>query len=158
METYQHVLYNLIKKGVIIVDNLKNEILNYIENNYDEMINKLDNEINNRIKAVRKSLKLSQSNFGKSLFISQDTVSLLERGKQNPTERQILDICEKFNVNEEWLMFGKGEMFRDVLKELDLHKDIKQTTNDLYSLDEEDREMIKDLIRSMKSKYEKRES
>lgn len=140
------------------MDNLKNEILNYIENNYDEMINKLDNEINNRIKAVRKSLKLSQSNFGKSLFISQDTVSLLERGKQNPTERQILDICEKFNVNEEWLMFGKGEMFRDVLKELDLHKDIKQTTNDLYSLDEEDREMIKDLIRSMKSKYEKRES
>lgn len=140
------------------MDNLKNEILNYIENNYDEMISKLDNEINNRIKAVRKSLKLSQSNFGKSLFISQDTVSLLERGKQNPTERQILDICEKFNVNEEWLMFGKGEMFRDVLKELDLHKDIKQTTNDLYSLDEEDREMIKDLIRSMKSKYEKRES
>ncbi|MCX0390777.1 helix-turn-helix domain-containing protein [Clostridium perfringens] len=140
------------------MDNLKNEILNYIENNYDEMINKLDNEINNRIKAIRKSLKLSQSNFGKSLFISQDTVSLLERGKQNPTERQILDICEKFNVNEEWLMFGKGEMFRDVLKELDLHKDIKQTTNDLYSLDEEDREMIKDLIRSMKSKYEKRES
>lgn len=140
------------------MDNLKNEILNYIENNYDEMINKLDNEINNRIKNVRKTLKLSQANFGKSLFISQDTVSLLERNKQNPTERQIADICEKFDVNVEWLMFGKGEMFRDVLKELDLHKDIKQTTNDLYSLDEEDREMIKDLIRAMKSKYEKRES
>lgn len=140
------------------MDNFEKEILTFIENNYNEMINQINNEINNRIKEIRKSLKLSQANFGKSLFISQDSVSLLERGKQNPTERQIADICYKFDVNVEWLMFGKGEMYRDVLKDLDLHKDIKQTTNDLYSLDEDDREMIKDLIKSIKLRYEKRES
>lgn len=124
--------------------------------NYIKLTN--DNEINNRIKEIRKAVKLNQANFGKELFISQDTVSLLETGKQKPTERQLLDICLKFDINIEWLMFGNGEMYLDVLKELQINDEIKKITNDLYSLDEEDREAIKILIKKMKSNISQKES
>lgn len=138
------------------MDNIKKEISNYIQMNYIKLTN--DNEINNRIKEIRKAVKLNQANFGKELFISQDTVSLLETGKQKPTERQLLDICLKFDINIEWLMFGNGEMYLDVLKELQINDEIKKITNDLYSLDEEDREAIKILIKKMKSNISQKES
>lgn len=136
------------------MDETKKEILNYIKKNYTNMTNDNKNKVNIRIKEIRKNLKLNQVNFGKELFISQDTVSLLETGKQKPTERQLLDICLKFDINIEWLMFGIGEIYLDILKELQIDEEIKKITNDLYSLDEKDREVIKQLIKNIKEKID----
>ncbi|MDK0692443.1 helix-turn-helix transcriptional regulator [Clostridium perfringens] len=140
---------NIIETIDTIIENQIEEINKY----YDSILN--FNEIADRINEIRKERKLSQETFGKLLFISQDTISMIERGKRVPTLRLLVDICKKFSINWQWLILGKGEKYIDVLEELEITKEIKDITNDLYSLDEEDRETIKLLIKSIKSKIKK---
>lgn len=64
-----------------------------------------------RLKQLRKLQKMTQKEFGEKIGVSGDTISSIETGKVNLTDRNISLICEKFNVNEEWLREGKGEMF-----------------------------------------------
>jgi transcriptional regulator with XRE-family HTH domain len=67
--------------------------------------------MNERIKQLRNNLRLTQEDFGKLIKVAKTTVSTMEIGKQPITERNILTICEKFDVNETWLRTGEGEMF-----------------------------------------------
>jgi len=67
--------------------------------------------MNRRIKEIRETLKLSQSGFANMLNLKRNSISLIEVGKRNPSDRTILDICQKFNVSEDWLRTGTGEMF-----------------------------------------------
>lgn len=41
----------------------------------------------------------------------KSSISEIESGKAPITERTIISICAQFNVNEEWLRTGKGDMF-----------------------------------------------
>ncbi|MDU4476633.1 helix-turn-helix transcriptional regulator [Clostridium sp.] len=69
-------------------------------------------EIFERIKYLRKSiLKLSQEDFAKKIGLSRSNVGNIEVGRINVTERVIGDIITQYNVNEEWLRNGTGEMF-----------------------------------------------
>lgn len=67
--------------------------------------------MNNRIKALRKNLNLNQGEFADKLKLSRSHISSLENGVREITERIVFDICREFNVNEEWLRTGEGEMF-----------------------------------------------
>jgi transcriptional regulator with XRE-family HTH domain len=64
-----------------------------------------------RIRAIRKTLKLSQSEFAKWIGIKSTALSMIEMGKNALTEQNIKLICMTFNVNDAWLRTGKGEMF-----------------------------------------------
>lgn len=66
--------------------------------------------MNTRIKELRNYLNLSQKEFGNTIGL-RSSISDIELGKAPITERTIIAICSKFNVNEKWLRFGKGEMF-----------------------------------------------
>lgn len=110
--------------------------------------------INDRLKELRKKEKLSQKVFGEKIFLSQDQISLLEKGKRNLTDRSINDICREFSVNKEWLTTGLGDMYLDCLKDLNVEKEIKEITNMLFELDEEDREAITNMISLLKKKKE----
>lgn len=69
--------------------------------------------INDNIKTLREDyLDISQSDFADKIGIRRNSVSLIETGKRNPSERTISDICEVFNVNIEWLRTGFGDVFR----------------------------------------------
>ena len=68
--------------------------------------------INNRIKEVRQSKGLTQSQFSEVIGLSRNYIALIEIGERVPSDRTISDICREFNVNEEWLRTGEGEMFR----------------------------------------------
>ena len=70
-----------------------------------------------RIKLLRKELNLSQELFGKKIGITKSSVSLLESGKNSPSEQTVKLICREFNVNKEWLETGKGEMFVKIPEE-----------------------------------------
>lgn len=70
--------------------------------------------MNERIKQIRKKSGLSQDDFGNAIGITRSSVSLLESGRNNPSEQTIRLICTEFNVNEEWLRTGEGEMFNDM--------------------------------------------
>ena len=64
--------------------------------------------MNERFKEVRKTLGLTQSEFGKSLGISNTAISKSEKGENNVSESNIISICREFGVNEEWLRTGVG--------------------------------------------------
>lgn len=70
-------------------------------------------DINARIKIVRGALQLTLREFCTPININNSTLSLIENGKRNATDRTIADICRTYLVNEEWLRTGTGDMFVD---------------------------------------------
>ncbi len=73
--------------------------------------------VNERIKEIRKSLDLTLDKFGERIGVKKAAVSRWENGDKI-ADRMILSICREFNVNEDWLRNGTGEMFlqRDKLQ------------------------------------------
>ncbi|MFQ9544998.1 MAG: helix-turn-helix domain-containing protein [Clostridium sp.] len=67
--------------------------------------------MNERLKLLRSTLKLTTREFAKVINLSGGAITNMEKGVRNITDRVISDICREFNVNEEWLRDGKGEMF-----------------------------------------------
>ncbi len=67
--------------------------------------------IGERIKAVRTDKKLTLEKFGEKIGIKKSSLSQIENGKVNVTDRVIKSICREFNVNEHWLLTGEGDMF-----------------------------------------------
>lgn len=68
------------------------------------------NSFGERISALISELGITKTSFADRLNITQPYVSkLIKNG--TPSDRLIEDICEKFNVREEWLRTGEGEMF-----------------------------------------------
>lgn len=67
--------------------------------------------MNNRIKEIRKALNLTQSEFGAKVGVKGNTIGNYEIGLRTPSDAVIFSICREFNVNEEWLRNGTGEMF-----------------------------------------------
>lgn len=76
-------------------------------------VNQMENAstINERIALVFDSSGKNQTSIAQSINISQQMVSMICRGKANPSDRTIADICRVFNVDEVWLRTGKGEMY-----------------------------------------------
>ena len=46
--------------------------------------------------------------------MKQGSISDIERGYCTVTEKTIIAISSKFNVNEEWLRTGTGEIFKSI--------------------------------------------
>lgn len=67
-----------------------------------------------RVKELRKVLGLSGEKFGEKIGVTRSAISDIERGRNGLSEQNILAICREFNVNEEWLRTGTGEMFKDM--------------------------------------------
>lgn len=70
-----------------------------------------------RIKELRKELHLSQEIFGERLGVTKASISRLESGVNNVTESMVKLICSEFNVSEDWLRTGEGEMFESIPKD-----------------------------------------
>ena len=69
--------------------------------------------IGERIKEVRKQQKLNQTKFASELGISQNHVSNIENGNENPSTTLVKLISIKFNVSEEWIKDGIGTPITD---------------------------------------------
>ncbi len=62
------------------------------------------NAIGKRVKEIRLENGLNQSEFGKRLSVSQDTISLWEKGKTLPNTEFIIEMCKQFNVSANYLL------------------------------------------------------
>ena len=69
--------------------------------------------IGQRIKEARKALKLSQTEFGEHVNLTQNYISLLETGDRMLADRTLKDICRYYGISEPWLRDGIGSMFND---------------------------------------------
>lgn len=65
-----------------------------------------------RLKEIRKTNPdwKTQDDFADFLGISKSNLSSYEAGRRTPSDAVIQLICQKCNVNEEWLRTGSGEM------------------------------------------------
>lgn len=64
-----------------------------------------------RLKKLRRTLDLTQQAFADSIGLKQNTIAQYEMGRTVPSDAILFSICREFNVNEEWLRDGSGEMF-----------------------------------------------
>ena len=67
--------------------------------------------MNERIRELRKTLGLTLDKFGERLGVKKAALSAIENGHRNLTDQMFKSICREFNVNENWLRTGEGEMF-----------------------------------------------
>ena len=70
--------------------------------------------IGERIEILRKDLSMSRRVFGEKLGVSESVIVNIEYDRlKRPDQKESLYklICKEFNVNEEWLRTGNGEMF-----------------------------------------------
>lgn len=75
-------------------------------------------EVYERIKELRKEhLKLSQAAFGERLGVNRDVINNIENNRLSKPEQKLSLmklICKEFQVNEDWLLNGNGEMFEEL--------------------------------------------
>ena len=67
-----------------------------------------------RVKEIRKSLEMTMEQFGSRLGVTKVAISRIEKGERNLTEQMSRAICREFNVSEEWLKTGEGEMYQQL--------------------------------------------
>lgn len=77
-----------------------------------------------RLKEIRKNHNKgkTQDMFADFLGIPKQNISSYEIGRRTPSDAVIQLICEKCNVNEEWLRTGEGEMLNPVTKNDEISK------------------------------------
>lgn len=68
-------------------------------------------EIKDRIKEIRNKYNMTQQEFADKLGIKRNTIATYETGKSNPSDSAVMLICREFNINEDWIRTGNGEMF-----------------------------------------------
>lgn len=80
--------------------------------------------VGKRIKEIRKTNNFSQTEFAEILEIAQGGVSEMEKGGTMPGGVLITKICQRFNIDANWLLMGIGTYARDGVG--NLNKDIKK--------------------------------
>ena len=70
-----------------------------------------------RVKEIRKSLGLTLEKFGDKVGVTKVAISNIEKGNRNLTDQMAISICREFNVNENWLRTGEGEMFIELSRD-----------------------------------------
>ncbi len=86
--------------------------------------------MNERIKKLRKTLDLTQREFGERLGIKGNTIANYELGRNEPIDAVLSLICREFNVNETWLRTGEGEMFEELTEQQKILKYTALLLND----------------------------
>ena len=117
-----------------------------------------------RIKAIRKHYDLTQAEFGDRIGVKGNTITNYENDLRNPSDAIIVSICREFNVNEEWLRTGNGEMFQPITKNDEISKlfgEVLKENNDdfkrrlisaLAKLDDVGWEKLQNLIDNISNK------
>lgn len=86
-----------------------------------------------RVRELRKELQLTLEKFGKPLGVGKTAISKIENGERGLTDQMILAICREYNVDENWLRTGEGEMF----KKLNRQQELAQLTATLFKEEED---------------------
>lgn len=119
--------------------------------------------IGERIEILRKDLSMSRRVFGEKLGVSESVIVNIEYDRlKRPDQKESLYklICKEFNVNEEWLRTGNGEMFIPLTRDqliTDFAADLimedntfkKRLVEVLAKLDENEWEVLEKLAESL---------
>jgi transcriptional regulator with XRE-family HTH domain len=90
--------------------------------------------MNTQLKILRSELNLTLKQLADALNLTSGTISLIENGKRNLTDRTIADLERIYRVNPEWLRTGEGEMFKERTREVE----IAEMTSNMFHADNTD--------------------
>lgn len=113
-----------------------------------------------RIKKLRKTLELTQQEFADRIGMKRNTVANYETGRNDPSASVVSLICREFNVNEEWLRNGTGEMFIEVSEDDEYTRaaasiaqnndvEIMSLLVEYWKLDDTSKEIFKNYLRNV---------
>lgn len=71
-------------------------------------------ELKDRLRELRKSTRLSQTDFALKLGCSRGVIKNLEEGKTDISPAFADLICRTYGCDQIWLETGEGEMFREM--------------------------------------------
>lgn len=117
-----------------------------------------------RVKQLRKSiLKLSQTEFGVKIGLSQKAIANIETGATALTPRNFEIICRTWNVNPDWLRSGTGEVFieqkesvlQEIVREFELTPDEAALIAALLELPQEYRAGVVKYVKEAAAIFEK---
>lgn len=86
-----------------------------------------------RIKQIRKEASLTQEKFAEKLGLKRQTIATYETGRSEPMDNIIISICREFNINNDWLRYGTGEMYKSRTR----NQEIGAFMNDVMDLPDE---------------------
>lgn len=118
-------------------------------------------EMKDRIALVIKESNLKKSEFAETIKVSPASISQLCSGVNKPSKQTVTLICEKFNVNPEWLTEGNGPMYKPVrdeenelidrfMEEIDnpMRSTIVAIIKSYMALDQKDKEALMNFAKS----------
>ena len=75
-------------------------------------------EVGNQIKKYRQSIKLTQEELAEKIYVTRQTVSNWERGKNYPDLNSLIMLCDLFNISLDILVKGDViEMKKQVVQD-----------------------------------------
>ena len=117
---------------------------------------------NERVNKIRKELGMTLETFGNLLGVTKVAISNIEKGNRSLTTQMTKLICSTDwpngkKVNEDWLLYGTGDMFLEAdpdeqwaktVTDIDISGNelIKQLVNDYNSLPDDFKTMVEDYI------------
>ena len=104
----------------------------------------LKKEIGHRFKRFRQTIKKSQKQLADELQLYQSTITNIEVGKTFPNTAYLRYFYDKYRLNADWLINGKGDMLHSDLKAL------KTAFHLLFGLDKQYFHQYFELIHLMK--------
>lgn len=125
-----------------------------------------------RVSELRKQLGLTLEKFGKPLGVGKTAISRIENGERGLTEQMMKSICREYNVNEEWLRNGQGDMFRKPSDEIGYYVEglleyegsgnpfydmIIEMMKTYHDLDEKSKTVIREYFRDVKNGLNEKE-
>ncbi len=75
--------------------------------------------VSGRLKQARKSKGYTQSRLAESIGVSRGVIANIEYNKTQPHPLVLQALCSVLDINQSWLMTGKGKMERDDLDKSD---------------------------------------
>ena len=110
-----------------------------------------------RIREIRKTLNLTQEQFSSKLGVKRSAISQIEKGFNQISDQMVKSICLAYNVNEDWLRTGEGNMFIEtkdsfldsISKQFNLEELDVKILESYIELPPEKRQVIKDYLKSL---------
>lgn len=118
--------------------------------------------INQRVRSIRKKLGMTQGQFGKRISVAQTSLSQIEVGDREVTNKVARLICHEFNVNESWLRTGEGDMFVEhdnthidhIIQEYGLDDIDRAILEEYVKMTDAERKVIKKYLHALSARYD----
>ncbi len=83
--------------------------------------------IGKRLKEFREIIDYKQVKFAEQLDITQQTLSQLENGRVQISLNILTQLTERFDISYDWILFGKGNMYKSGSTNEDSKKGMYET-------------------------------